>query len=481
MAARDLKNLSYSHYSDCLCVGNIRQAQYKVYAVRGADWKDKIASQVGEKAVSFAENCGFTAKLGQTLLLADEKEQLHALLGISEQLVRDPYVFGVLPQVLPKGDWWVDTPKDVSRDDVLLGFCLGAYHYTLKEESKITGPRLLIHKKEKNGFAYNMVRSFWLARDLINAPANILGPLELAQQACLVLKSFGAKVKIIQGAALTKAYPLVAHVGQGSSRDPCVVVGRWCGDKAHKTSPMISLVGKGVCFDSGGYDLKSSSAMLKMKKDMGGAATVLALARLIMAQNLPIRLELRLGCVENSVSGNAMRPLDVVRSRAGLSVEIGNTDAEGRLVLADLLYEAAEEKPDLLLDIATLTGAARIALGPDLPALFCRDDETASIFYEASVMEADPLWRLPLWSGYDQWLKSPVADISNVSSRSMAGAITAALFLERFVQPDQKWVHIDSYAWNDSSRPARPEGGEAHALRTIFKAVCMFLRKYEQS
>ena len=480
MAARDLKNLSYSHYSDCLSVGNLCQAQHKVYAVRASEWKERIASQVGEKAVVFAEACGFSAQPGQTLLFADERDQLHALLGIPEQSVRDPYVFGVLPRILPKGDWGVDIPKDVSKDDVLLGFCLGAYHYTLKAESKITGPRLLIHKKEKESLAYNMVQSFWLARDLINAPANILGPLELAQQARLALKSFGAEVEIIQGSALTKAYPLVAHVGHGSSRKPCVVVVRWCSEKANKASPMLSLVGKGVCFDSGGYDLKSSSAMLRMKKDMGGAATVLALARLIMAQNLPIRLELRLGCVENSVSGKAMRPLDVVTSRAGLSVEIGNTDAEGRLVLADLLYEAAEEKPDLLLDIATLTGAARIALGPDLPALFCRDDDIASVFYEASVLEADPLWRLPLWSGYDQWLESAVADISNVSSRPMAGAITAGLFLGRFVQSEQKWVHIDSYAWNDSNRPARPEGGDAPSLRAVFKAVCMLLLKYEE-
>lgn len=470
MATRDSKNkMDWSNYWR---VGNSHQAQHRVYAVRASEWKNQIASQMGEKAVTFAEACGFVAKVGETLLLPDENGQLNALLGIPESSVRDPYVFGALPSALPKGEWWVDTPDDVLREDVLLGFGLGAYRYTLKTESKITGPRLLVHKKEKEGLAFHMVRSFWLARDLINTPANALGPLELAQQACLALKPFDAKIEIVDGNSLTKAYPLVAHVGKGSLREPCVFVARWSSDKANKNSPLISLVGKGVCFDSGGYDLKSSSAMLRMKKDMGGAATVLALAQLMMAQDLPLHLELRLGCVENSVSGNAMRPLDVVKSRAGMSVEIGNTDAEGRLVLADLLYEAAEEEPDLLLDVATLTGAARIALGPDLPALFCRDDKIASLFYEASVSEVDPLWRLPLWSGYDTWLDSKVADISNVSSRSMAGAITAGLFLGRFVKPEQKWVHIDSYAWNDSNRPARPEGGDAPALRALFKAIC---------
>ena len=455
---------------DCLSIGSRRQPQHVAYAVRASE-RETLVTWVGEKAAAFADACGFVARPGQTLLLPAENGQVQALLGIPEKPVRDPYVFGALARALPAGDWRVDAPDDVLRQHIILGFCLGAYAYSLKSVSKVAGPKLLVSKKEKSGLALEMARSIWLARDLVNMPANLLGPSELAQAARLTLEPLGAEVDIIKGAALSKAYPLVAHVGQGSERAPRVVVARWRGTGAGKDAPLLSLVGKGVCFDSGGYDLKPSSGMLRMKKDMGGAATVLGLARLIITQNLPIRLEVRLGCVENSVSGRAMRPLDVVKSRAGLTVEIGNTDAEGRLVLCDLLHEAGEQSPALLLDVATLTGAARVALGPDLPALFCQDDQTATAFIEASRQEADPLWRLPLWAGYDDWLNSKVADISNISARPMAGAITAGLFLGRFVKPDQRWVHIDSYAWNDSSRPGRPEGGDSPGIRAMFEAV----------
>jgi len=230
----------------------------------------------------------------------------------------------------------------------------------------------------------------------------------------------------------------------------------------------LSLCGKGVCFDTGGYDLKPSAGMLRMKKDMGGAATVLGLARIVMTANLPIRLTVRIGCVENSVSGTAMRPSDVIRTRSGLTVEIGNTDAEGRLVLCDLLDQASDEQPSLLVDCATLTGAARVALGPDLPALFSNDDAMADALLRFGNVVHDPLWRLPLWSGYDEWLKSPIADMNNVSSKPMAGSIVAGLYLQRFVRPGVPWMHLDLYAWNDQSRPGRPEGGEAMAMRALF-------------
>jgi leucyl aminopeptidase len=226
-----------------------------------------------------------------------------------------------------------------------------------------------------------------------------------------------------------------------------------------------------VCFDTGGYDLKPSSGMLRMKKDMGGAAISLGLARMIMAADLPVRLACRIGCVENSVSGHAMRPLDVLRTRRGLTVEVGNTDAEGRLVLSDLLAEASDEHPDVLLDFATLTGAARVALGPELPALFCNDDALATALLAGAEAAADPMWRLPLWPGYDAWLDSPVADMNNVSAKPMAGAVTAALFLQRFVSPGTSWAHLDVYAWNDATRPGRPEGGEAQTIRAIFSAL----------
>jgi leucyl aminopeptidase len=246
------------------------------------------------------------------------------------------------------------------------------------------------------------------------------------------------------------------------------VIFRWSGSAANPASPLLSLCGKGVCFDTGGYDLKPSAGMLRMKKDMGGAATVLGLARMIMEADLPIRLTVRIGCVENSVSGKAMRPSDVLRTRSGLSVEIGNTDAEGRLVLCDLLDDASHETPSLLVDCATLTGAARVALGPDLPALFCNDDALAEAVLRHGNVVHDPLWRLPLWAGYDDWINSPIADLNNVSAKPLAGAIVAGLYLQRFVSPGVPWMHFDLYAWNDQTRPGRPEGGEAMAMRALF-------------
>jgi leucyl aminopeptidase len=234
----------------------------------------------------------------------------------------------------------------------------------------------------------------------------------------------------------------------------------------------VSLCGKGVCFDTGGYDLKPSAGMLRMKKDMGGAAVALGITRLVMEADLPIRLVTRLGCVENSVSGNAMRPSDVIRTRSGMTVEVGNTDAEGRLVLCDLLADACTEQPEILFDFATLTGAARVALGPDLPALFCNDDDWASAIANAGMAVFDPLWRLPLWTGYDDWLKSPVADLNNISSKPFAGAIVAALFLKRFVAQGITHAHIDLYAWNDQTRPGRPEGGEGQTVRAVFATLC---------
>ena len=456
---------------DCLSVARRRKAVCAVYAVRAQERETWVAL-AGEPAVAFAENCGFTARPGQLVLTPGPEGRVQALFGLPEVGVRDPFLFGRLAVDLPAGEWSVHAPDDVARDDVILGFCLGAYRYSLKTEDKAqVRPQLVVTAGERKGLAAQMARAICFARDLINTPANLLGPSDLAREAKGALRPLGAEVEVIKGEELDVAYPLLAHVGNGSERAPRVLLARWCGTHAGKDAPLISLVGKGVCFDSGGYDIKPSSGMLRMKKDMGGAATVLALAWLVMAQDLPVRLELRLGCVENSVSGHAMRPLDVVRSRSGLTVEIGNTDAEGRLVLSDLLSEAGEREPALLVDVATLTGAARVALGPDLPALFCNHDSTAMLFAEAAEHEADPLWRLPLWQGYAGWLKSSVADLNNIASRPMAGAITAGLFLEQFVKPDQCWVHVDSYAWNDSTRPGRPEGGDTPGIRALFRVI----------
>jgi leucyl aminopeptidase len=310
-----------------------------------------------------------------------------------------------------------------------------------------------------------------MVRDLINAPANILGPAELADAALALAARHGAETMRIEGAALDAAYPTVAAVGRGSDRAAVVAGFRWRGSAATESSPLVSLCGKGVCFDTGGYDLKPSAGMLRMKKDMGGAATILGIARILMEADLPIRLAVRIGCVENSVSGRAMRPLDVIRTRRGLTVEVGNTDAEGRLVLCDLLAEASDERPAVLIDCATLTGAARVAVGPDLAALFCNDESWAAALLEAGIAENDPMWRLPLWDGYDSWLDSMVADLNNVSSKPFAGATTAALFLRRFVRPETPWAHFDLYAWNDSTRPGRPEGGESYAARAVCRAL----------
>jgi leucyl aminopeptidase len=310
-----------------------------------------------------------------------------------------------------------------------------------------------------------------MARDLINRPANDLGPAELADAVLAVAAAHGAEHMRVEGAALKSAYPTVAAVGAGSDRAPVVAGFAWRGSAAGEDAPLVWLCGKGVCFDTGGYDLKPSSAMLRMKKDMGGAAVMLALARSVMALDLSIRLVVRIGCVENSISGHAMRPLDVIRTRAGLTVEIGNTDAEGRLVLADLLAEASEAAPALIVDAATLTGAARVALGPDLPALFCDDDALAESLLRCGTDSHDPLWRLPMWKAYQPWLESISADMNNVSSKPHAGAIVAALFLQRFVLPGMKWAHIDVYAWNDTTAPGRPEGGEAQSFRALLGCI----------
>ncbi len=446
-----------------------------VRAVRPAGLEVVLAGLPAPHA-AWAKDRGFAASRGELLLLPGENGTESALLGLGEET--GPFAYGGLAAGLGGGKgeariWRLALPDDEDADTALLGFCLGAYRFNAFRAAK-TVPALLV-APDPAGKGREIARATWLARDLINMPANHLGPAELADAARDVAVQFGARVSVLSGDALAKDYPTVAAVGAGSSRAPRVVCAEWRGSSAGEAAPHLSLVGKGVVFDTGGYDLKPSAGMLRMKKDMGGAALMLALARVVMAMDLPVRLSLRLGCVENSVSGSAMRPSDVLRTRRGLTVEIGNTDAEGRLVLCDLLAEASDEKPDLLLDAATLTGAARVALGPDLPALFSNDDALAAAFERAGAESSDPVWRLPLWAGYDEWLSSSVADLNNVSSRSMAGAVTAALFLQRFVAEKVRWAHLDTYAWNDATRPGRPEGGEALGLRALYDGTLRFL------
>jgi leucyl aminopeptidase len=313
-----------------------------------------------------------------------------------------------------------------------------------------------------------MIESICLARDLITTPSSDMGPAELAAAAEALAEKHGAVCKIVVGDDLLEQnWPMVHAVGRASARAPRLIDIAW----GHDGDPKVTLVGKGVCFDTGGLDLKPATGMLNMKKDMAGAATVLAVASMVMACELPVRLRVLVPAVENSVSGNAFRPLDVVSTRKGITVEIGNTDAEGRLILCDALHEGASEKPTMMVNCATLTGAARVALGAELPALFCNNDDLAEDILGAGKAVADPLWRMPLFADYRRLLDSKVADINNVSGGPMGGAITAALYLKEFVPDDVPWAHIDMMAWNGTARPGRPEGGEAQAARAIFTAI----------
>lgn len=448
------------------CIAETEEGARPLHAVRPGGLAVFLEGLTQAQA-NFLRDSEFTAKSGELRLLPGDNGVVGAVLGIGSDA--SPFVFGGLPTQLPGVHTWRIQPGDFDLSAATLWYCLGAYRYTQFRPEKQQSARLVIQPDLETSLS--QASATWMVRDLINTPANLLGPVELADFAVALGKRFGAEVSMIADAALEADYPTVAAVGAGSSRPPRVVVIHWRGSGATDASPLVSLCGKGVCFDTGGYDLKPSSAMLRMKKDMGGAANVLGLARLVMEADLPIRLSVRVGCVENSVSGHAMRPSDVIRTRSGKTVEVGNTDAEGRLVLCDLLDDAAAEAPSVLIDLATLTGAARVALGPDLPALFSNDDRLACTLLRCGEQEHDPLWRLPLWGGYNDWLKSSVADINNVSAKPMAGAVVAGLFLQRFVPEGVPFMHIDLYAWNDSTQPGRPEGGEAMTMRALF-AFC---------
>ena len=422
------------------------------------------------EAAASLDDAGFTGQAQQLALLAGGA----AVLGLGED--RSPYAFGELAMRLPEGSAWQIAAGDHDPAAAALGFCLGAYSYRGFKPPRREPARLAPQGDQARALA--AAEAAWMVRDLVNTPPNLLGPAELADAALALAARFGAAPRRVEGTALDDSYPAIAAVGAGSARPPVVAGFAWRGSAAGDDAPLVSLCGKGVVFDSGGYDLKPSAAMLRMKKDMGGAATVLGMARMVMQADLPIRLAVSVGCVENSVSGQAMRPSDVIRTRRGLSVEIGNTDAEGRLVLCDLLAEASDERPALLLDCATLTGAARVALGPDIPGLFASDDELAAGLMAAGRRCHDPVWALPLWDGYDSWLDSPVADLNNVATKPFAGAVVAALFLRRFLAPGTRWAHLDLYAWNDAARPGRPEGGEAQSLRAVYdfveREICRF-------
>ena len=430
---------------------------------------DAISKTLSDEGRKFAEANGFAAKPGKSLILpAADGTISQVIFGIEEEAAksRDPFRAGALPGLLPAGTYrFANAPHDARL--AALAFALGSYRFARYRKADNPDVRLVPPEGVDAAELARMADAAFLARDLINTPSNDMGPADLEAAARDVAKRFGAKFGCIEGHELKENFPLIHAVGMASTRAPRLIDFAW-GDAAH---PKVTLVGKGVCFDSGGLDLKPSSGMLLMKKDMGGAANVLALAQMVMDAKLKVRLRVLIPAVENAVAGNAFRPLDVFKSRKGLTVEIGNTDAEGRLVLADALALADDEQPQMLIDMATLTGAARVALGPDLPPFYTDDEALAADLAAASVTVEDPIWRMPLWKPYDSKLSSKIADMNNVTTDGFAGSITAALFLKRFVEKTPGWAHFDIFAWNPTDRPHGPTGGEAQAIRALEKVI----------
>lgn len=418
-----------------------------------------------ERVRRWVDANGFTAKPGSHLRIPDADGGVERVVAGMDAL-DDLWSWAELPGALKSGAWQVERPLDPrAATEAAVGWGLATYLFDRYKSRSDRFATLVRPEGADERAATAIVEGVFLARDLINTPASDMGPGELADAARRLGRRFEARVDVLVGDDLLKHdYPTIHAVGRASDRAPRLIDLAW-GDE---TAPKVTLVGKGVCFDTGGLDLKPASGMKLMKKDMGGAAAMLGLASMIMAVGLPVRLRLLIPAVENSVSGSAMRPMDVIRTRKGLTVEVGNTDAEGRLVLCDALAEADGESPEMIIDAATLTGAARVALGPALPALFANDDRLAADLLAAGEEASDPLWRLPLYAPYRKMLDSDVADINNVSDNGFAGAVTAALYLREFVSPTTPWAHIDMMAWNPTARAGRPKGGEAQAVRAAF-------------
>lgn len=398
-----------------------------------------------------------------TLLPAESGAIAGAVLRLGK--TETPFAAGALPRALPEGSWHLAEPPE-NPFLTMLAIVMGSYHfdrYRAKKTAKKLSFALCAHvdraELQRQGEAITLVR------DLINTPANDMGPQELEKVAADLAMRYGASLTVTKGAdLLEKNFPLIHAVGRASAVAPRLVDLQW----GRHDAPKVTLVGKGVCFDTGGLDIKTAGGMLLMKKDMGGAANVLGLGRLIMDAKLPVRLRLLISAVENAISGCAFRPGDIIRSRKGLHIEIGNTDAEGRLVLADALALGDEEAPDILIDMATLTGAARTALGPELPPFYCDDERAADLLGKHALNNLDPLWRMPLWKPYMEKLSSPLADLNNVTNDSFAGSVTAALFLSRFAEKARLWFHFDIYGWTPVAKPAFPAGGEAQGIRALY-------------
>src|SRR5712691_4938925 len=435
-----------------------------IWFVTDATWP-ALRQAFDAPARSFADASGFEPKPGQCLLLPGTGGLSGVLFGLEPPgKPGDPFLPGRLPALLPAGTYrFGNSPPDGRL--AALAFAFGSYRFARYRKQDAKDIRLELPEGADGADLSRIVEAVTLARDLVNTPANDLGPAEFEEAARALAARHGAAVRTIVGEALlAENFPLIHAVGRASSHAPRLIDLAW-GDAA---APKVTVVGKGVTFDTGGLDIKPESAMLIMKKDVGGAASALALAHMVMDRGLALRLRVLVPAVENAISGSAFRPLDIYPSRNGLSVEIGNTDAEGRLVLADALALADEEAPELVFDLATLTGAARVALGPDLPPFYTEDDALAAELLACAAVENDPLWRMPLWRGYEPMLESKIADIKSTGTGGFAGSITAALFLRKFVAAAKSWAHFDVYAWTPAAKPGRPEGGECQAARALY-------------
>ncbi|MGQ4809224.1 cytosol aminopeptidase [Candidatus Entotheonellaceae bacterium PAL068K] len=422
-------------------------------------------AQQDASRVRWLTSTGFTATPGSLCLVPGSDGALDAVV-VGVAAADDLWSCGDLPAKLPAGSYYLETDwNPAAVQGLTLGWGLGAYRFQRYKTSEPVGAKLVLDNSSDAELIDNQITAIYLVRDLINTPAEDMMPEQLADAVVDVGREFGATVtQIVGDDLLVQNYPTIHRVGRASAHAPRLIELRW-GEASH---PKLTLAGKGVCFDSGGLDLKTAAGMRLMKKDMGGAAHALGLARMVMHAGLPVCLRLLVAAVENAVSGQALRPGDIITSRQGLTIEVDNTDAEGRLILCDALAEGCAENPDLLMDFATLTGAARVALGTELPALFTNADAVADGLLTAAENTHDPLWRLPLHRPYREMLNSTVADIANAASAPFAGAITAALFLQEFVSAGVDWTHFDIMAWNRTSKPGRPEGGEAMGLRSTF-------------
>ena len=443
--------------------GSGRTRPCPILTVRGDDL-DTALGDLAPAQRAWAGAHGFKAKAGEWLPLPGDDGKIAGILfGLGEAHQSDAFAAGKLARALPEGVYRFEGP--LAKDWLAcLAWQLGAYAFDRYKKRDRKPARLAVAKGVDLAMVKRVAAGVYLTRDLVNTPSEDMGPAELADAARTLARSHKARVRVIDGERLAREFPMIHAVGRASTRPPRLVDLEWGPARA----PRVTLVGKGVCFDTGGLDIKPASGMALMKKDMGGAAHVLGLASMIMDAALPVRLRVLVPAVDNAIAGDAFRPGDVLRSRAGISVEIDNTDAEGRLILADALALADEAAPELLVDMATLTGAARVALGPDLAPVYTDDDALAADLAEHANAHKDPVWRMPLWSGYDSWLDSKIADVNHISSNGFAGSITAALFLRRFVKQAKAYAHFDIFAWAPKEKPTCPVGGEAQGIRALY-------------